>query len=229
MAEETDRVLVRVAGAGPLAAAISAALGEAGLIGAANHPHAEVGGELTILVDTEWEGARMSVAGGGMVLVVVDGGVPDDVVRALEAGAVDAVAGDVSIREVVLRSRAIVRRLQMGYRSAPSPSIEAGPIRLDPPSRRVWIRQRAVRLTKVEFDLLALLVANPGVVFDRAQLLERVWGYTTGSTATVTVHIQRLRSKIEDDPMNPSLITTVWGSGYLLVIPPPSSIAHPDP
>jgi len=117
------------------------------------------------------------------------------------------------------RVEAIVRRLQQAGHPAVHQPLEAGPIRIEPSSRRVTVGGRSVSLTRVEFALLAFLVDNPRVVFDRDQLLERVWGYTTGSTATVTVHIRRLRSKIETDPMHPELIKTVSGAGYLLDVP----------
>lgn len=144
--------------------------------------------------------------------------------RALEAGAADAVAGDVSIREVVLRTGSIVRRLAVTSGTGAHADFAVGPIRLEPASRRVWIKDREVMLTKIEFDVLAVLSAAPGVVVDRMVLLERVWGYTTGSTDTVTVHVRRLRSKVEDDPQHPTLIKTVRGTGYLLDVPTPSEL-----
>lgn len=97
--------------------------------------------------------------------------------------------------------------------------IEGGSIRLEVPARQAWVGARPVRLTKIEFELLAYFLAHPRVVLDRTLLLEMVWGYTSGGVDTVTVHVHRLRSKIEADPADPQLIKTVWGSGYFLDIP----------
>ncbi len=150
---------------------------------------------------------------------------PDDRVTVRDPGHLASAIGEALVKAGLIlpadqpRVEAIVRRLQLaGHPVVQQPS-EAGPIRIEPSSRRVTVGGRSVSLTKVEYDLLAFLVAHPRVVFDREQLLERVWGYTTGSTATVTVHIRRLRSKIEADPMHPDLIKTVWGAGYLLEVP----------
>ena len=92
------------------------------------------------------------------------------------------------------------------------------------PDRSRWIRLAGARsratpelaLTIRELDLLSYLMSNPGVAFSRAELMARVWGWTFGDQSTVTVHVRRLREKIEDDPSNPTLIQTVWGVGYRL-------------
>ena len=80
--------------------------------------------------------------------------------------------------------------------------------------RRLVVAGEEVALTAREFDLLAFLARHPRRTFTREELLERVWGYTSGDTATVTVHVRRLREKVERDPASPELIVTVWGVGY---------------
>jgi DNA-binding response OmpR family regulator len=138
-------------------------------------------------------------------------GEESDRIAGLELGADDYVVKPFSPRELVARVRSVLRRT--GPRRDGEP-IEVDAILLDPRSRTVTVAGRPVDLTTLEFDLLAFLMEHPGQVFDRSELLEQVWGYTFGSTPTVTVHVQRLRRKIESDPASPRHITTVWGSGY---------------
>jgi two-component system, OmpR family, response regulator ResD len=98
---------------------------------------------------------------------------------------------------------------------AASGAISMGALRVDPAARSVTLAGEQITLTVREFDLLLFLLRNPGQVFSREQLLDHVWGFTFASDAsTVTVHIRRLREKIEDDPANPRLLQTVWGVGY---------------
>ncbi len=107
-------------------------------------------------------------------------------------------------------------------RTAPSPPpdepdagpLEVGDVRLDPRSREVLVRGETVSLTVREFDLLSHFLRHPSEVFRREALLEQVWGYTFGDTSTVTVHVRRLREKVEADPAQPRHIQTVWGVGY---------------
>jgi DNA-binding response OmpR family regulator len=91
-----------------------------------------------------------------------------------------------------------------------------GPLRIDPAARQVALDHEAVELTAREFDLLVFLAAHPNHVFSRAELLDNVWDSSPEwqDPATVTVHIRRLRQKIEDDPQNPRWLKTVWGVGY---------------
>ena len=96
-------------------------------------------------------------------------------------------------------------------RSAP---LVDGDLRLDVDARRATLADRPLALTVREFDLLAFLIAHPGTAFTRAELLERVWGWDFGDQSTVTVHVRRLREKIEPDPARPVRIATVWGVGY---------------
>ncbi|HKH30466.1 MAG TPA: response regulator transcription factor [Gaiellaceae bacterium] len=145
------------------------------------------------------------------IVMLTARGEESDRIMGLELGADDYVVKPFSPRELVARVRSVLRRA--GPRRHGEP-IATDSIVLDPRSRSVTVDGRAVDLTTREFDLLAFLMQHPGQVFDRAELLEQVWGYTFGSTPTVTVHVQRLRRKIERDPEHPEHVTTVWGSGY---------------
>jgi len=89
-----------------------------------------------------------------------------------------------------------------------------GDLIVDPARRAVTIADRAVNVTGREFDLLHFVVAHPGVTFSREQLLREVWGWSFGDQSTVTVHVRRLREKIENDPTTPVRLVTVWGVGY---------------
>jgi DNA-binding response OmpR family regulator len=89
-----------------------------------------------------------------------------------------------------------------------------GDLVVDVPRRVAQLRGQVLGLTVREFDLLVFLLRNPGRAFRRSDLLEAVWGWTFGDQSTVTVHMRRLREKIEDDPANPKRIVTVWGVGY---------------
>ncbi len=138
-----------------------------------------------------------------------------DRVVGLELGADDYVSKPFSPRELVARVRAVLRRTR------PEPAAPAlltlGPLQLDPASRTLLCHGLPVPLTGREFDLLAFLMRHTNHVFTREQLLDQVWGYTfAGDLSTVTVHIRRLREKIERDPANPLLLQTVWGVGYRL-------------
>jgi len=110
----------------------------------------------------------------------------------------------------------VLRRSQ----GAPAPAdaiparLCAGTIEVDVPARDVRVGGEPAALTVREFDLLVFLMAHPRTVFRREELLERVWGYTFGDVSTVTVHVRRLREKVEQDPATPSHIRTVWGVGY---------------
>ncbi len=139
-----------------------------------------------------------------------------DRVLGLELGADDYVTKPFSPREVVARVKSVLRR--SARVATASDPVEVGDLRLDPASRRAAIGERPIDLTAKEFDLLRFLAAAPGQVFSRAQLLEHVWDSSPEwqDPATVTVHIGRLRSKIEDDPTHPTRLHTVWGVGYKL-------------
>ena len=137
-----------------------------------------------------------------------------DRVHGLEVGADDYVVKPFSPRELTLRINAILkRRAAVAVRSEPD-IVEAGDIWADLKSREITVGGNPVVLTALEFDLLSFLMRHPGRVFSREALLERVWGYRFGDTSTVTVHIRRLREKVESDPVAPKHLVTVWGVGY---------------
>jgi DNA-binding response OmpR family regulator len=136
-----------------------------------------------------------------------------DRIVGLELGADDYVTKPFSPRELAVRVRTVLRR----SRSTPptSEQLEFGELALDGAGRRVHYAGAPVTLTVREFDLLWFLASNPRRVFSRDQLMERVWGYEAAlDTGTVTVHIRRLREKIEADPSRPEHLQTVWGVGY---------------
>jgi len=137
-----------------------------------------------------------------------------DRILGLELGADDYVTKPFSPRELVLRVRSVLRRAGAAA-APPSPGLlTAGDLVLDPQARRAHRAGRELALTLREFDLLAFLLHHPGTVFGREELMQRVWGWDFGDLSTVTVHVRRLREKIEDDPAAPALISTVWGVGY---------------
>lgn len=141
-----------------------------------------------------------------------------DRVLGLETGADDYLTKPFSVLELVARVRALFRRIQ-NVQEAPQDRsdeiVEAGPLSIDAKSREVVLDGNSIDLTAREFDLLNHFAKNPGRVFRRADLLDKVWGYGhEGYEHTVNSHINRLRAKIEDDPSRPEMIVTVWGVGY---------------
>ncbi|MGA9532786.1 MAG: response regulator transcription factor [Anaerolineales bacterium] len=137
-----------------------------------------------------------------------------DRIEGLELGADDYIVKPFSPREVTLRVNAVLRRREEGTIEAGDP-IEVDDLLLDPRTREVHIDGNPAELTAKEFDLLHFLMRHPRQVFSRDQLLDNVWGYEFyGDPSTVTVHIRRLREKIEADPSNPQRLLTVWGVGY---------------
>lgn len=141
-----------------------------------------------------------------------------DRVLGLEVGADDYLTKPFSVRELMARVKALLRRME-AFASASkedaSGPLHIGNLELNPSEHLVRIGGVPVDLTAKEFELLEFFARHPGRVFTRAQLLDSVWGYAhDGYEHTVNTHINRLRSKIEDDPSNPQLILTVWGVGY---------------
>ncbi|MFC8716965.1 response regulator transcription factor [Kitasatospora sp. NPDC057198] len=136
-----------------------------------------------------------------------------DRVLGLELGADDYVTKPFSPRELVLRVQSILRRARTAPADGAAP-LRSGDLALDPRARRAHRGDRELTLTAREFDLLGFLLRHPGTVFSRQELMRRVWGWDFGDLSTVTVHVRRLREKIEDDPGAPELISTVWGVGY---------------
>jgi two-component system, OmpR family, alkaline phosphatase synthesis response regulator PhoP len=141
-----------------------------------------------------------------------------DKVLGLEMGADDYITKPFSLRELEARIKTVLRRTRSaagsdGLRNeAP---ITRGKLRIDAEKREVSVGDRQVELTPKEFDLLKLFASNPGRVFARKFLLEKIWDYSyEGYDRTIDSHINRLRAKVEDDPENPQMVLTVWGIGY---------------
>jgi DNA-binding response OmpR family regulator len=143
-------------------------------------------------------------------------------VLGLELGADDYVAKPFSMLELVARIRALLRRIeQMRSTQATKQEFRFGPFRLDIVRRELMRADVALPLTLREFDLLHFLLKHPGRPFSRVELLQRVWGDGfNGYEHTVNSHINRLRSRIEDDPRNPVRVVTVWGVGYRFDLEP---------
>ena len=141
-----------------------------------------------------------------------------DKVLGLEMGADDYITKPFSLRELEARIKSVLRRVRVGSvkdgegEDAP---ITRGRLRIDPTKREVTVGDRQVDLTPKEFELLRLFATNPGRVFPRKYLLEKIWDYSyEGYDRTIDSHINRLRAKIEDNPENPQMVLTVWGIGY---------------
>ena len=139
-----------------------------------------------------------------------------DRIAGLELGADDYVVKPFSPQELVSRVRAVLRRSSREPNdSQPAARLVFGDLEIDQPGRLVTVAGRQVALTAREFDMLVLLALHPRQVFTRDQLLERVWGVSDYiDPGTVTVHVRRLREKLEKDPSSPQHILTVWGVGY---------------
>lgn len=136
----------------------------------------------------------------------------------------DYLAKPFSVAELQSRVKALMRRAERCGRARRDEAemVRVGALELDEAKRRVRVRGREVELTSREFELLLQLARNPGRVFTRSQLLDRVWSYDyAGHDHTVKSHINRLRAKIEDDPAHPRYILTVWGAGYKFTDEPP--------
>jgi DNA-binding response OmpR family regulator len=150
------------------------------------------------------------------VIMLTARGEEADRIVGLELGADDYVTKPFSPRELAARVRTVLRRA--GTANGGRERLEFGDLRLDSASRDVRLGDREIRLTAKEFDLLWFLAAHPRRVFSRDQLMSRVWGYEAAlDTGTVTVHVRRLREKIEHDPSRPTHLQTVWGVGYRFV------------
>lgn len=160
---------------------------------------------------------RVRATGNLPIIMLTARGDETDRVVGLELGADDYVTKPFSPRELIARVKAVLRRTQTVATPEPSTALALGPLRLDPTAHVVTLDGAVLNLTVREFDLLAFLMRHPGQVFTREQLLDNVWGYNFASElSTVTVHVRRLREKIEHDPTNPVLLQTVWGVGYKL-------------
>jgi DNA-binding response OmpR family regulator len=149
------------------------------------------------------------------VILLTARGEESDRLVGLRNGADDYVVKPFSPAELVARVEAVLRRVAPPVAAEDQPAIVHGPLRVEPASRRVILDGKDIGLTMREFDLLAFFAANPGRVFSRDQLMEAVWMEPWfNDTSTVTVHVRRLRAKLDDDPAQPRFIETVWGVGY---------------
>ncbi|HEY7668315.1 MAG TPA: response regulator transcription factor [Actinomycetota bacterium] len=156
---------------------------------------------------------RMRAERSTPVIMLTARGEETDRVVGLELGADDYVTKPFSPREVIARVKAVLRRTEPGVDR--DGVLTFGDIRIDRARREVRLGDHDVRLTRKEFDLLEHLASSPGVTFTRTALLEAVWDFAwDGDSATVTVHVRRLREKIERDPSDPRHLITVWGVGY---------------
>jgi len=152
---------------------------------------------------------------GAAVIILSARSDEEDRLLGLEVGADDYVVKPFSPREAVLRVQALLRRSErLGASSMLPRAVSAGSLSVDLQARTAWMGEVALSLTHREFDLLAFLITHRGEAFTKEALMRRVWGWDFGDTSTVTVHVRRLREKIELDPSDPKLVVTVRGTGY---------------
>ena len=162
---------------------------------------------------------RIRLLGEVPVIMLTAKGDEGDRILGLQVGADDYVTKPFSPRELVLRAASVLRRAQGSATAGAGAEPEIrrmGDVEVDVTGHKVQLRGEPLALTGREFDLLAFLLAHPGQAFTRAELMRQVWGWEFGDQSTVTVHVRRLREKIEADPAMPTLIVTVWGVGYRL-------------
>jgi DNA-binding response OmpR family regulator len=135
-------------------------------------------------------------------------------IAGLQLGADDYVTKPFSPKELALRVASVLRRARMPRPEPAAAELTDGDLRLQMTARTATLGGRELPLTTREFDLLAFFLGHPGVAYSRADLLEKVWGWDFGDQSTVTVHVRRLREKIEREPAKPARVATVWGVGY---------------
>jgi len=141
-------------------------------------------------------------------------GEEEDRIAGLEVGADDYVVKPFSPRELALRVRSVLRRSEAVATPGVTDVVVDGDLRIDTVARTVTLGGADVPLTTREFDLLAFVASHPGKALRREDLLREVWGWEFGDQSTVTVHVRRVREKVEADPANPTRLVTVWGVGY---------------
>lgn len=157
---------------------------------------------------------RLRLAGGVPVILLTALGAEQDRVVGLETGADDYVTKPFSPRELVLRVESVLRRSR-GEAPTPGPETTVdGDLVVDHRRRTVTVGGTPRPFTAREFDLLAHFVTHPGEAFSREDLMSQVWGWSFGDSSTVTVHVRRVRAKVETDPAEPTRLVTVWGIGY---------------
>ncbi|MDW0116254.1 response regulator transcription factor [Sporosarcina thermotolerans] len=139
-----------------------------------------------------------------------------DKIRGFDRGADDYILKPFNPNELVARVKAHISRYdRLMNRKHKQNDIQAGGLLIQSDSRRVFVNDEEKTLTAKEFDLLKFLATNPNIVFTKEHLMERIWGYDSiGDVNTVTVHIRKIREKIERDPSNPQFVETIWGVGY---------------
>jgi DNA-binding response OmpR family regulator len=148
-----------------------------------------------------------------IIMLTARGGEEERIVG-LHCGADDYVTKPFSPRELVARVEAVLRRAHAQPAHQSGTTITDGDLLIDTAAREVRLDGRPIGLTSREYDLLVFLADHPRTAFSREMLLQRVWDWSFGDVSTVTVHIRRLREKIEEDPANPTRLVTVWGTGY---------------
>ena len=158
---------------------------------------------------------RLRAAAPVPVIMLTALGEESDRIAGLDLGADDYMSKPFSPRELTARVKAVLRRAASPLSGGDEPkALRAGVLEVDLVAHEAHRNGALVALTAKEFDLLAHFMRNPRRAFRREELLEEVWGFSYGDTSTVTVHVRRLREKIEDDPSSPRHVTTVWGVGY---------------
>jgi DNA-binding response OmpR family regulator len=158
---------------------------------------------------------RLRAAAPVPVIMLTALGEEADRIAGLEIGADDYMSKPFSPRELTARVKAVLRRAASPLTATDQPTaLRAGTLEVDLVAHEARRAGELVALTAKEFDLLVHFMRNPRRAFRREQLLEEVWGFSYGDTSTVTVHVRRLREKIEDDASAPRHVTTVWGVGY---------------
>ena len=150
------------------------------------------------------------------IIILTARGQENDRIIGLDLGADDYVAKPFSTKELVARVRAVLRRARgpLAAEAEPAQVLVDGDLEIDIAARQARRGGAVVSLTAREFELLAFLARHPHQAFRREEILDHVWGYRYGDTSTVTVHVRRLREKVEPDPSRPERIATVWGVGY---------------
>ena len=175
------------------------------------------GFSITRSLRNETDPGLLTAKGDVPIIMLTSRSTEADRIAGFELGVDDYVVKPFSPRELVARVKAVLRRAA-GDKEKDSPSespLTFGKLVIDPLRRVVSLDDQSITLTVKEFDLLWLMAQHPQQVFTREQLLDRVWGYEFyGGESTVTVHIRRLREKIEPDPSKPRFLQTVWGMGY---------------
>jgi len=191
-----------------------AADGESALDGLREHPADLVVLDLMLPgIDGLEVCSRIRAKGDDVPVIMLTAlGSETDRVVGLERGADDYVTKPFSPRELVLRVESVLRRV--GERGTVKGAVTDGDLVVDSSQHVASLGGRRLSLTAREFDLLRFFLSNPGQAFSRDELLQRVWGWSFGDQSTVTVHVRRLREKIETDPTHPVRLATVWGVGY---------------